>query len=89
MPIISAFYGIIIYMYYLDNLKHHRPHIHAENAEFEAAIAIDNGEVLEGYLPKNKMRLVQAWIEIHQKELMTDWQLAVTDQRLHKIAPLK
>jgi hypothetical protein len=54
MPIISAFYGIIIYIYYRDSMKHHRPHIHAEYAEFEAAIALD-GEVLEGDLPINEI----------------------------------
>lgn len=89
MPVISTFYGIIIYMFYLDNMKHHRPHIHAEYAEFEAVIAIDDGYILEGDLPGAKMKLVQAWIEIHQKELMSDWQLAVTDQRPRKIQPLK
>jgi hypothetical protein len=35
------------------------------------------------------MKLVQAWIEIHQEELLADWQLAVNDQRPRKIEPLK
>jgi hypothetical protein len=42
-----------------------------------------------GDLPVNKMKLVQAWIEIHQKELVADWQLAITDQRPCKIEPLR
>ncbi|MBM4055142.1 MAG: DUF4160 domain-containing protein [Planctomycetes bacterium] len=29
MPTISMFYGIIIYMFFFDDKKHHRPHIHA------------------------------------------------------------
>jgi hypothetical protein len=29
MPSLSMFYGIIIYMYYKDNNKHHKAHIHA------------------------------------------------------------
>jgi hypothetical protein len=40
-------------------------------------------------LPKNKMKLVQAWIEIHQEELMADWKLAVNGQQPFKIDPLK
>jgi hypothetical protein len=89
MPEISRFFKIIIRMFYRDVDKHHRPHIHAEYDEFEDIIAIDDGEVLEGDLPINKRRLVQAWIEIHQRELMDDWHLAVNDKQPRKIAPLK
>ena len=35
-------------------------------------IAIDDGEVLDGDLPKAKMKLVQAWLEIHREDLMAD-----------------
>lgn len=89
MPVISMFYGIIILMFYFDNKKHNRPHVHTQYGEFEAVISIDEGEVLEGDIPKSRMRLVQAWIEIHKDELMADWQLAVEGQQLFKIEPLK
>ena len=48
MAIIAMFYGIIISMYYLDNKRHHIPHIHVKYQEQEAVISIPNGEVLEG-----------------------------------------
>ena len=51
--------------------------------------AIDDGEIIKGKLPKNKMKLVQAWIEIHREELMADWKLAVNGQQPFKIDPLK
>jgi hypothetical protein len=35
------------------------------------------------------MRLVQAWIEIHQEELMADWELAANGNEIFKIDPLK
>ena len=89
MPVISMFYGIIILMFFFDNKKHHRTHIHAQYGEYEAVIAIDDGEVLEGDLPKPKMKLVQAWIEIHKDELAADWHLAVEGQLPFKIEPLK
>lgn len=89
MPVISMFYGVIVLMYYFDNKKHHRPHIHAQYGEKEAVVAIDDGDVLEGSLPKSKMKLVQAWIEIHRDELMADWRLAAEGQQLFKIDPLK
>jgi hypothetical protein len=45
--------------------------------------------VIEGLISASKLRLVQAWIEIHQDELMADWQLAVNGQSVFKIEPLK
>ncbi len=89
MPVISMFYGIIVSLYYIDNKQHNRPHIHAKYQEHEAVVAIPDGEVLEGGIPRNKMKLVQAWIEIHQDDLMADWELAVNGQPLYKIDPLR
>ncbi|MBI5875258.1 MAG: DUF4160 domain-containing protein [Deltaproteobacteria bacterium] len=89
MPVISMFYGILVLMFFFDNKKHHRQHIHAQYGEHEAIIAIDDGEVLEGDLPKPKMKMVQAWIEIHKDELMADWKLAVEGQQPFRIEPLK
>ena len=53
-------------MFSFDDKKHHLPHIHAHYGEKSAVIAIDDGEVLQGELPRKKMKLVQAWIEIHK-----------------------
>ena len=58
MPTISMFYGVIIYMFFFDDRKHHLPHIHANFGEYDAVIAIGDGEILNGELPKNKMKLV-------------------------------
>lgn len=89
MPTISMFYGVIVSMYFMDNRRHHRPHIHVRHQDDEAVLAIDDGAVLEGDLPRGKMRLVQAWIEIHRDELLADWQLAVSGQHPFKIEPLR
>jgi hypothetical protein len=89
MPVISMFYGVIVLMYYFDNKKHHLPHIHAQYGEEEAVISIPEGSVIEGSLRTAKLKLVQAWIEIHQDELMADWELAVNGQAVFKIEPLK
>lgn len=40
MPLISSFYGLLIYMYYLDNKQHHFPHIHVKFQDDEAVIKI-------------------------------------------------
>jgi hypothetical protein len=76
MPVISEFYGITILMYYFDNRKHQQPHIHVQYSGDEAVISIPDGEIIEGSIRTNKMKLVQAWIEIHRDDLMTDWELA-------------
>ncbi len=89
MPVISMFYGVIVLMYYFDNKKHHLPHIHAQFGEDEAVISIPEGSVIEGSLRTAKLKLVQAWIEIHRDELMADWELAVNGQAVFKIEPLK
>ena len=83
------FYGIIISMYYLDNKQHKQPHIHVKYQDEEAVISIFDGQLLEGSLKTNKMKLVQAWIEIHNDELMADWELASSGETIFKIDPLK
>lgn len=35
------------------------------------------------------MKLVQAWIEIHNDELMADWELTIKGEAIFKIDPLK
>jgi len=52
-------------------------------------IEISNGEILEGKIPNSKMKLLSAWIEIHQDELVADWKLAVDGQVPYKIEPLR
>jgi len=89
MPTISMFYGILIFMYYYDDKKHSKPHIHAEYGEDQATIAIEDGELLGGTLPKSKMKLVQAWIEIHKEDLLANWKLAVAGEPVFRIDPLK
>ena len=89
MAIISMFYGIVVSMYYIDNKKHHLPHIHIKYQGQEAVLSIPDGELLEGKLKANKMKLVQAWIEIHNEDLMADWDLAINGENVFKIDPLK
>lgn len=85
MPVISMFYGIIVSLYYMNNRQHHTPHIHVR----EAAVSIPDGEVIDSRLQSNKMKLVQAWNEIHRDELMADWELAINGEEVFKIDPLK
>ena len=83
------FYGIIVCMYYMDNKQHNKPHIHVKYQGDEAVVALPDGQVLDGKIPGNKMKLLQAWIELHRDELMADWELAVSGQQPYKIDPLR
>lgn len=89
MAILAMFYGIIVSMYFFDVRRHHSPHVHVKYQEQEAVLSIPDGQVLEGDLRASKLKLVQAWIEIHQDELMADWELASQGQQVFKIDPLK
>ena len=89
MPTISMFYGIIVSMYFWDKKQHNLPHIHAKYQGQEVVVAIPDGEVLDGYLPPAKMKLLLAWVELHKDELIADWDLAESGQQPYKIEPLR
>lgn len=52
-------------------------------------VAIPDGEILEGSIPNSKMKLLQAWIELHRDELVADWDLVVAGEQPYKIEPLR
>lgn len=89
MPTISMFYGIIVRMLFIDTQQHHLPHLHVEYQGAEAVVSLPDGELIEGGLPVKKLRLLQAWITIHEEELMADWALAVKGEPIFKIEPLR
>jgi hypothetical protein len=89
MPTISMFYGILVSMFFKDIDYHNLPHIHAEYQDFNVVLSIPEGEVLKGSLPIKKLKMLQAWIVIHEDELMTDWKLTVRGEPVFKIEPLR
>jgi hypothetical protein len=72
MPLISHFYGILIYIYSEASGQHHLPHFHASYAEYEAAFDLE-GNIIEGELPKKQRKLVEAWCELHREDLEAAW----------------
>ena len=85
MPTISAFYGILIQMYWND---HAPPHFHALYAESEVLIEIRTLEILEGAMPRRALSLVHEWAQEHRAELMEDWELCSRNDSPKKILPL-
>ncbi len=86
MPTISAFYGILIQMFWGD---HAPPHFHALYAEFEVLIDIHTLEVVRGTMPRRALALVLEWASQHRSELLEDWKLCEQNQSPKKISPLE
>lgn len=85
MPTMSAFYGILIKMFFNDHVP---PHFRAEYAEFKATVDMRNLQILEGQLPRRALDLVLDWTELHRKKLLTDWDLCRAKEFPRPIAPL-
>lgn len=88
MPELSRFFGVIVRMYMEVGAPHHLPHFHAYYQEQMAVFGIDPIEVIAGSLPRRQQRLVEAWAELHQAELVADWKLLQAGQSPVPIAPL-
>lgn len=88
MPIISTFFGIIIRMYFKDNERHHTPHFHAKYGDTSASFDFD-GNIIAGVFPPKQTKLVAAWAEIHQDELIALWEIMQTDEEYFKIKGLE
>ena len=48
-----------------------------------------HGEVLEGSIPANKLKLIVAWISLHEDELRANWKLLSEGEGYFKIEPLR
>ena len=68
--------------------EHAPPHFHAEYAEHRAVINIRTLEVMDGKLPRRALELVLDWAELHQNELLVDWDLCQQHQQPVDIDPL-
>lgn len=78
MPALSMFYGIIVRMQSEKGGKHSKPHIHALY-----------GEVLEGKFPNRQLKMLLAWMTIHEDELYANWKMLSEGEGYFRIAPLK
>ena len=86
MPTISMFRGIKITMYWSDHMP---PHFHATYGGEEVIVSINDLEVLKGSLPSKQLKMLLGSAAIRQEQLMENWELAVRQQELFAIEPLK
>ena len=85
MPIISAFFGLRITMYYDDHMP---PHFHVNYGSDKALVNIEEERIERGALPAKQLKLILAWTVIHHAELMENWELAKNHMPLKTIDPL-
>ena len=85
MPRISAFYGIVIAMYYEE---HGLPHFHAVYAEYGISVEVESG-IVYGIFPTRALRHVLEWAALHKAELLANWDLARQGKPIRRIAPLE
>jgi hypothetical protein len=86
MPIISAFFGIVIRMFY----KEHEPaHFHAEHARQQAKFNF-SGDLIAGEIRSRKAReRIREWAKQHRTELERNWENMKAGRPLESIEPLK
>ncbi|MGZ5484120.1 MAG: DUF4160 domain-containing protein [Pyrinomonadaceae bacterium] len=80
---------MIIRMYREAGERHHEPHFHAYYQENAAVFTIEPIEMARGTLPRRQQRLVEAWAELHQRELLMDWERLQSGRPVFPIEPLK
>lgn len=88
MPALSMFFGIIVRMQSERGGKHRKPHIHALYGDDEVVVGIE-GDILEGSFPNKQMKLLLAWMAIHEEELKANWKLLSEGDGYFKIDPLR
>ena len=89
MAELSRFFGIIIRMYAEPGAPHHRPHFHTYYQNNAAVYGIYPIDIIRGSLPRPQQRLVEAWAELHQGELLENWERLQAGQHPYRIAPLR
>jgi Domain of unknown function (DUF4160) len=89
MPELSRFFGIIIRMYMEVGAPHHTPHFHAYYQDEVGVFSLDPVELIAGSLPRRQRRFVEAWAEVHQTELLADWQRLQEGNLPEPIDPLE
>ena len=85
MPVISAFFGILIRMYFED---HEPPHFHAEHQGDHATFSFDGNLLAGGIRSGAARRRIAAWALVHRSDLEANWRRIRAGRPLERIPPL-
>lgn len=81
MGAIALFRGLIIYLYGFD---HNPPHVHVETGEGEFTITLKD-RIVEGRARSKDIRLVNEFLDRHEKEVADMWDKAQRGEKINKI----
>jgi len=84
LPVISRFYGIVVFLNYND---HSPPHFHARYQDQEVLIEIQSGAVT-GSMSKRALQMLLEWTDLHREALMANWIRAQERKTLQPVPPL-
>jgi hypothetical protein len=86
MPEISRFFGMVITMYFSD---HNPPHFHVRHGSRRGRFTVEPPMMVEGDLGPRARNLVLEWTNLHQSELLVEWDNARNQKPLFQIDPLE
>jgi len=86
VPRVSAFYGVVIYMYWNER-DHPVAHFHAYHAGRRASVSAD-GQVLAGSLEPRALQFVREWAALRHHDILLNWDRARRSEPLLAINPL-
>ena len=66
---------------------HNPPHFHVRYMEYRALIDIEDGTIT-GTMTRRALEMVYEWLDLHQGELMENWNRLQRGEELKQIAPL-
>lgn len=67
---------------------HSPPHFHISYQGYNATIEIETG-LITGKFPRRALKLVYNWMDLHQQELMSNWNKMLDRKPMDNIEPLK
>jgi len=85
VPEVSRFLGIVVGMFYQE---HGVPHFHARYGEHQISMEVESGAI-RGCCPPRALRHLSEWAEMHEEELLENWELARRGGPLKPIPPLE
>ena len=68
--------------------EHNPPHFHARYGGAKGSFDIHTLNIIEGVLPIKVRNLIVEWADLHQKELMDNWNAIQLGKAPNKIDPL-
>lgn len=89
MPLLSSFFGIVVYMYWERQSKHYAAHFHALYNEYECIYRLPDLVILSGKLSVRADRMVRTWAKLHKEELIENWKRIQQNKPIKKISPLE